>query len=79
MIVIVQSPEARTHGLEDKRYNHASYSRFRWDYFRIYKRRTGKELEGFRRFMSEGVRTEYLESVFPAESFPAWQTIQTGE
>jgi len=51
---------------------------FRWDYFEIYKQRTGKDLEGFRRFMSEGVRTEYLESVFPAESFPAWQTIQTG-
>ena len=28
--------------------------------------------------MSQGVRTEYLKSVFPAESFPAWQTIQTG-
>jgi len=51
---------------------------FRWDYFKIYKERTGKELEGFKRFMSEGVRTEYLESVFPAESFPALQTIQTG-
>lgn len=28
--------------------------------------------------MDAGVRSEYLESVFPAESFPAWQTIQTG-
>jgi len=51
---------------------------FRWDYFNIYKDRTGKDLEGFKRFMSAGVRTKYLESVFPAESFPAWQTIQTG-
>lgn len=51
---------------------------FRWDYFQIYKDRTGKDLEGFKRFMSAGVRTKYLESVFPAESFPAWQTIQTG-
>ena len=25
------------------------------------------------------IRTQYLESVFPAESFPAWQTIQTGK
>merc|ERR1712106_107618 len=51
---------------------------FRWDYFKIYKDKTGKDLEGFKRFMSAGVRTEYLESVFLAESFPAWQTIQTG-
>ena len=36
-------------------------------------------MEGFNNFMAQGVRTEYLESVFPAESFPAWQTIQTGE
>ena len=28
--------------------------------------------------MEAGVRSEYLKSVFPAESFPAWQTIQTG-
>ena len=27
---------------------------------------------------AEGVRAEYLESVFPAESFPAWQSLQTG-
>jgi len=51
---------------------------FRWDYFQLYQDRTGQELEGFKRFKSGGVRTEYLESVFPAESFPAWQTIQTG-
>ena len=45
----------------------------------MYRQRTGSDLEGFTNFMAQGVRTEYLESVFPAESFPAWQTIQTGE
>ena len=53
-------------------------SRFRWDYFEKYHEKTGRELTGFQKFMDAGVRSEYLESVFPAESFPAWQTIQTG-
>ena len=52
---------------------------FRSDYLKLYRQRTRSDLEGFNNFMSQGVRTEYLESVFPAESFPAWQTIQTGE
>jgi len=51
---------------------------FRWDYFDKYHEKTGGELVGFQKFMEAGVRSEYLESVFPAESFPAWQTIQTG-
>ena len=45
----------------------------------MYRQRTRSDLEGFTNFMSQGVRTKYLESVFPAESFPAWQTIQTGD
>ena len=53
--------------------------RFRWDYFQIYRDNTGHDLEGFKQFIAGGVRSQYLESVFPAESFPAWQTIQTGE
>ena len=53
-------------------------SRFRWDYFDKYHEKTGGELVGFKKFMEAGVRSEYLKSVFPAESFPAWQTIQTG-
>ena len=53
--------------------------RFRWDYFQIYRDKTGHDLEGFKQFIAGGVRARYLESVFPAESFPAWQTIQTGE
>ena len=52
--------------------------RFRWDYFDKYHEKTGGELVGFQKFMEAGVHSEYLESVFPAESFPAWQTIQTG-
>ena len=52
---------------------------FRADYLKMYRQRTRSDLEGFTNFMAQGVRTEYLESVFPAESFPAWQTIQTGE
>ena len=52
--------------------------RFRWDYFDKYHEKTGGELTGFQKFMDSGVRAQYLESVFPAESFPAWQTIQTG-
>ena len=53
--------------------------RFRWDYFQIYRDNTGHDLEGFKQFIAGGVRSKYLESVFPAESFPAWQTLQTGE
>lgn len=45
----------------------------------LYRERTGKDLEGFKQFADNGVRTEWLKSVFPAESFPAWQTIQTGD
>ena len=30
-------------------------------------------------WLVQGVKTEFLKSVFPAESFPAWQTIQTGD
>ena len=53
--------------------------RFKSNYLDMYRDRTGRYLDGFHQFMSEGVRTRYLKSVFPAESFPAWQTIQTGK
>ena len=33
---------------------------------------------GFEKFIKEGVHTEYIKSVFPSESFPSWQTINTG-
>merc|ERR1719184_758011 len=45
---------------------------FRWDYFSMYREKTGgKNLNYFQAFMKNGVRAQYLESVFPAESFPA--------
>ena len=65
-----------------------SIIRFRWDYLQSENRQTvnekGKnvlrnpEYPGFSRFMSQGVHTEYITSVFPSESFPSWQTINTG-
>ena len=52
-------------------------SSFRWDYLRRFGVRGGP-FPGFDKFRQGGVETEYLESVFPSESFPAWQTINTG-
>ena len=51
--------------------------RFRWDYLREFRGRGGR-FPGFDNFRRGGVETEYLQSVFPSESFPAWQTINTG-
>uniref|UniRef100_A0A0K2TR93 Ectonucleotide pyrophosphatase/phosphodiesterase family member 6like [Oryzias latipes] n=1 Tax=Lepeophtheirus salmonis TaxID=72036 RepID=A0A0K2TR93_LEPSM len=51
---------------------------FRWDYLRKFSLRSGKGFPGFEEFKRGGVHTKYLKSVFPAESFPAWQTINTG-
>lgn len=53
-------------------------SSFRWDYLRRFAGRGGGSFPGFDKFRQGGVETEYLESVFPSESFPAWQTINTG-
>ncbi len=52
----------------------------RWDHLDHFNRSniSGKRFLGFEKFLNGGVKTEYLESVFPAESFPAWQTISTG-
>ena len=57
--------------------------RFRWDYLTRLNRRGGnkgrtKSYPGFDDFMSKGVHTKYIKSVFPSESFPSWQTISTG-
>ena len=51
--------------------------RFRWDYLEHFQPRGGR-FPGFDNFRRGGVETEYLQSVFPSESFPAWQTINTG-
>ncbi len=48
---------------------------FRWDYA---ERMSPRELPNLRRFMSEGVRAEYVQPVFPASSFPSWTTIVSG-
>jgi len=50
---------------------------FRWDYLERFAPRGGR-FPGFDNFRRGGVETEYLQSVFPSESFPAWQTINTG-
>ena len=65
-----------------------SIIRFRWDYLpRENQQRVNGEGEkvfkapeypGFTKFMEQGVHTEYITSVFPSESFPSWQTINTG-
>lgn len=47
---------------------------FRWDYYELQKH----ELRGFPLFLKEGVQTEWVEPVFPSESYPAWTTISTG-
>ena len=50
----------------------------RWDHLTRFTARSKKEFPGFKDFVSGGTQAEYLQSVFPAESFPAWQTITTG-
>ncbi len=55
-----------------------TFFRFRWDYLDKFELRSGNAFSAFRRFQAEGVSAEYLKSVFPAESFPTWQTINTG-
>ena len=56
-----------------------SLYRFRWDHIKRFTNiRKGKRFPGFEQFLAGGVQTEYLTSVFPSESFPAWQTINTG-
>ena len=53
-------------------------SSFRWDYLARFKQRSGKDFNGFKAFLDGGVRTQYLKSVFPTDSFPTWQSISTG-
>ncbi|XP_021967716.1 glycerophosphocholine cholinephosphodiesterase ENPP6 [Folsomia candida] len=47
---------------------------FRWDYYDQSK----GELRGFPLFLKEGVQAEWVEPIFPSESYPAWTTISTG-
>ncbi|XP_047500671.1 glycerophosphocholine choline phosphodiesterase ENPP6-like [Penaeus chinensis] len=47
----------------------------RWDYVSIHR---GDGLPGFERFFSQGAAAEYVNPVFPTNSFPNWHTIVTG-
>ncbi|CAG7821497.1 unnamed protein product, partial [Allacma fusca] len=47
---------------------------FRWDYYT----RDKRNLKGFEKLSSEGVRVEYLEPIYPVLSYPNWTTISTG-
>ena len=65
-----------------------SIIRFRWDYLPKENQQSVNgeeknvlkipEYPGFAKFMEKGIHTEYISSVFPSESFPSWQTINTG-
>ncbi|CAG7821731.1 unnamed protein product [Allacma fusca] len=46
----------------------------RWDYVS----RLQNRMPGFSRFLSEGVQTEYVETIFPVVSYAAWTTLSTG-
>ena len=62
------------------------FLRFRWDYLPRLNQQSGNRgrnknrvnYTGFDEFLNNGVHTKYIESVFPSESFPSWQTISTG-
>lgn len=54
--------------------NFASARRFRWDYIS----HLGGDTSGFKEFLKEGVSAEYVKTIFPSLSFPAWTTISTG-
>ncbi|CAG0883164.1 unnamed protein product [Cyprideis torosa] len=47
---------------------------FRWDYIS----RDMEHLPNFRRFIEEGSSAPWLNSVFPADGYPAWASIATG-
>ena len=49
---------------------------FRWDYA---ERQPPGQTPNFDRFKTDGVRAEYVEPIFPANSFPSWTTIVTGK
>lgn len=47
---------------------------FRWNFLKL----LGEETSGFKEFIKNGASAEYVKSVFPSLSFPAWTTISTG-
>ncbi len=49
---------------------------FRWDYA---DRMGRQEVPNFRRLIAEsGVRAEYVQPIYPSNSFPSWTTITSG-
>ena len=48
---------------------------FRYDYI---DRRSEQELPHLKSLLREGARAEYVQTIFPAVSFPSWTTIVTG-
>ena len=48
---------------------------FRWNYFDHF---GPDEIPAFQRFMENGVKAEYVQSIFPSKSFPSWTSIATG-
>ena len=49
---------------------------FRWDYV---DRLDEGEIPNFKDFIATGSRAEYVQPIFPSESYPSWTTIVTGE
>ncbi|KAK3911036.1 Glycerophosphocholine cholinephosphodiesterase ENPP6 [Frankliniella fusca] len=47
---------------------------FRWDYIK----HLAGDTSGFKEFLKNGVSAEYVNTIFPSLSFPAWTTISTG-
>ena len=57
------------------KYYRDNFFRFRYDYVNELNPR---EYPGFHRFLRDGVRAKWMNSVFPADSLPAWTTLLTG-
>ncbi len=48
---------------------------FRWDYLDDL---SEDDVPVFKQFLSEGVKAEYTQPIYPSVSFPSWTTIVTG-
>lgn len=48
---------------------------FRWDYL---DRLGPEEVPNFSSFITDGVKADYVQPIYPSISFPSWTTIATG-
>lgn len=48
---------------------------FRWDYL---EKDSASNLPGFTKFISEGMKAQWLDPIFPSFSYPTWTTLVTG-